>query len=99
VAATKLDFKKSPQIMELYKNASAFDPSKRFNSMAKTNNNGGKGKTVAEANTTRISMQGSVPVLGAKNEQLGGRQRSSIQELLKKQYIFGVNWLKICSTN
>ena len=34
VAATKLEFEKSPQIMELYKNASAFDPAKRFASMS-----------------------------------------------------------------
>jgi len=39
VAATKLEFEKSPQIMGLYKNVSAFDPSKRFNSIAKMNNN------------------------------------------------------------
>ena len=74
--------------MELYKNASAFDPSKRFNATIKTNNYGSKGKTVAEANTRRVSAQGSVPILGAKHEQFGGRQRSSIQELLKKQYVF-----------
>jgi hypothetical protein len=30
IAATKIEFEKSPQIMELYKNASAFDPAKRF---------------------------------------------------------------------
>jgi hypothetical protein len=35
VAATKLEFEKSPQIMELYKNASAYDPAKRFNSTSK----------------------------------------------------------------
>ena len=39
MAATKLEFEKSPQIMGLYKNASTFDPSKRFNSIAKMNNN------------------------------------------------------------
>lgn len=39
VAATKLEFEKSPQIMGLYKNASVFDPTKRFNSIAKMNNN------------------------------------------------------------
>lgn len=83
VAATKLEFGKSPHIMELYKNASAFDPSKRFNSTVKTSNNEGKGKTVVEANTTRISAQNRVPILGVKNEQSGGRQRSSIQELLE----------------
>ena len=68
MAATKLEFEKSPQIMGLYKNASAFDPSKRFNSIAKKNNN--------------------VLILGTKNDQMGGRQRSSIQELLKKQFVF-----------
>jgi hypothetical protein len=53
VAATKLEFEKSPQIMELYKNTSAFDPAKRFSSMSKPNNNGGKIKA-PETNTTRV---------------------------------------------
>ena len=35
VAATKLEFEKSPQIMELYKNAGTQDQNKRFNSTAK----------------------------------------------------------------
>ncbi|KAF0891248.1 hypothetical protein E2562_009426 [Oryza meyeriana var. granulata] len=89
VATTKLEFEKSPQIMELYKNASAFDPAKRFNA-TKPSNNGGKPKAPAEANATRIfstTPQGQVPVLGAKNEQAGGRQHPSIQHLLKKQYV------------
>mgnify|MGYP005838071695 CR=1 FL=1 len=54
VAATKLEFEKSPQIMELYKNASAFDPAKRFAATSKQANNGGKLKAPAEANTTKI---------------------------------------------
>jgi hypothetical protein len=50
VAATKIEFDKSPQIMELYKNASAFEPVKCFSSTAKPNNNGGIGKAQVEAN-------------------------------------------------
>lgn len=91
VAATKLEFEKSPQIMELYKNASAFDPVKRFNSTAKAPSSGSKPKAPAEANAARLSPvthHGGVPVLGARYEQAGGRQRSSLQELLRKQYIF-----------
>jgi hypothetical protein len=38
VAAMKIEFEKSPIIMELYKNASTFDPTKRFNSTSKMNN-------------------------------------------------------------
>lgn len=48
-------------------------------------------KASTEANATRVfssSQQANVPFLGAKNEQVGGRQRPSLQELLKKQYIF-----------
>lgn len=89
VAATKIEFEKSPQIMELYKNASVFEPAKRFSSTAKFNNAGGKMKAQAEANTARVfsnAPQGQVPFLGAKNEQGGGRMR--LQDLLKKQYIF-----------
>ncbi|KAM0901363.1 hypothetical protein ACQ4PT_020050 [Festuca glaucescens] len=91
VAATKLEFEKSPQIMELYKNASAFDPTRRFTSTSKPINNGGKMKAPAEANATRVfssTPQGNVPFLGARGDQAGGRQRPSLQELLKKQYIF-----------
>ncbi|KAM0851210.1 hypothetical protein ACQ4PT_052579 [Festuca glaucescens] len=91
VAATKLEFEKSPQIMELYKNASAFDPTRRFASTSKPINNGGKMKAHAEANATRVfssTPQGNVPFLGARGDQAGGRQRPSLQELLKKQYIF-----------
>ncbi|KAK1644749.1 hypothetical protein QYE76_062554 [Lolium multiflorum] len=91
VAATKLEFEKSPQIMELYKNASAFDPTRRFASTSKPINNGGKMKAPAEANATRVfssTPQGNVPFLGARGDQSGGRQRPSLQELLKKQYIF-----------
>jgi hypothetical protein len=57
VAATKLEFEKSPQIMELYKNASTPDNVRRFNSTFKgnnNNNNGGKQKAPAEANTARV---------------------------------------------
>jgi hypothetical protein len=62
VAATKLEFDKSPQIMELYKNASIPDNVKRFNSTMKPNNNNNKPK-MAEANTTRVSssmQQGNI---------------------------------------
>jgi hypothetical protein len=92
VAATKLEFEKSPQIMELYKNAGIPDNVKRFNSTMKPNNNSNNNKPkVAEANTARpsSSMQyGNVPMLGTRNEASGGRQRPSIQDLLKKQYVF-----------
>jgi hypothetical protein len=91
VAATKIEFEKSPQIMELYKNASAFDPAKRFGSTAKPTGNGGKGKAQAEVNAARVFSnipQGQVPTLGTRSEQAGGRTRPTIQELLKKQYIF-----------
>ena len=89
VAATKIEFEKSAQIMELYKNASVFEPAKRFSSTAKFNNAGGKMKAQAEANTVRVfsnAPQGQVPFLGARNERGGGRMR--LQDLLKKQYIF-----------
>jgi hypothetical protein len=91
VAATKIEFEKSPQIMELYKNASALDPAKRFGSTAKPTGNGGKGKAQAEVNAARVFSnipQGQVPTLGTRSEQAGGRTRPTIQELLKKQYIF-----------
>jgi hypothetical protein len=91
VAATKLEFEKSPQIMELYKNASAFDPVKRFSATSKPSNNGVKMKASAEANTTKVfssTPPRNVSMLGACREQGGGRQRPSMQELLKKQYIF-----------
>jgi hypothetical protein len=39
MAATKLEFEKSPQIMDLYKNAGILDSVKRFNSTTKLNNN------------------------------------------------------------
>ncbi|KAJ1255444.1 hypothetical protein BS78_K217400 [Paspalum vaginatum] len=77
VAATKLEFEKSPQIMELYKNASIFDNTKRFNSTSKPFNNA-KFKAPAESNTTGVEP----------STQQGGKPRPSIQELLKKQYIF-----------
>jgi hypothetical protein len=73
VAATKLEFEKSPQIMELYKNASTSNNARRFNSTFKNNtnnNNGGKQKGPAEANTARVEAsthQRSVPVLGMQN--------------------------------
>ena len=91
VAATKLEFEKSPQIMELYKNASSYDPAKRFNSTSKPPVNGGKAKAVAETNATRVftsAPRGSVPFLGVRSDQAGGRQRPSLEEMLKKQYIF-----------
>ena len=77
--------------MELYKNASAFDPAKRFSATSKPNNNGVKMKAPAEANATRVfssTPQSNVPFLGARGEQAGARQRPTMQELLKKQYIF-----------
>jgi hypothetical protein len=77
VAVTKLEFEKSPQIMELYKNAGIPDNVKRFNSTMKPNNNSNNNKPkVAEANTARpsSSMQyGNVPMLGMRNEASGGR--------------------------
>jgi hypothetical protein len=92
VAVTKLEFEKSPQIMELYKNAGIPDNVKRFNSTTKPNNNSNNNKPkVAEANTARESssmQQGNVPMLGMRNETSGGRQHPSIQDLLKKQYVF-----------
>jgi hypothetical protein len=53
VAATKLEFEKSSQIMELYKNASAFDPTKRFNA-TKPSGSGNKPKVPTEANSTKV---------------------------------------------
>jgi hypothetical protein len=93
VAATKLEFEKSPQIMELYKNASIPDNVKRFNSMTKPNNNSNNNNkpNVAEVNTARVSssvQQGNVPILGMRNEAPRGGQRPLIQELIKKQYVF-----------
>jgi hypothetical protein len=87
VAATKLEFEKSPQIMELYKNASMQDHAKRFNSTAKPNNVI-KPKIPNEANATRVMHANNVPMLGTRNEPTRMRPRSSIQELLRKQYIF-----------
>jgi len=97
VAAMKLEFDKSPQIMELYKNASAFDPAKRFASTSKQINNGSRAKAPAETNTTTVfssTPQGHVPILGARGEQAGRRQRPSMQELLKKQYVFRQELMK-----
>ena len=77
--------------MELYKNDSTFDPAKCFTSTAKTRNDGGKEKAQVEVNAVRvfsITPQGQVPVLRARSEHAGGKPRPSIQELLKKQYIF-----------
>ena len=77
--------------MELYKNAGTFDNAKRYNTNTKPYNNNGKQKGAAEANTARVgpsTPQNNVPVLGTRNESTGGRSRPSIQELLKKQYIF-----------
>ena len=42
VVATKLEFEKSPQIMELYKTAGTFDNAKWFNTNTKPYNNNGK---------------------------------------------------------
>ncbi|KAM0857946.1 hypothetical protein ACQ4PT_048133 [Festuca glaucescens] len=91
VATTKLEFEKSPQIMELYKNASAYDPTKRFNSTAKPPANNGKPKTTVETNATRVftsAPRNNVPFLGTRGDQGGARQHPTMQELLKKQYIF-----------
>jgi hypothetical protein len=81
VATTKLEFEKSAQIMELYKNASIPYNVKRFNSTMKpnnsNNNNNNNKPKVAEANTTRVCslmQQGKMPILGMKNEAPGGRQ-------------------------
>jgi hypothetical protein len=92
VAATKLESEKSPQIMELYKNANIPDNVKRFNSTTKPNNNNNNNNKpkVAEANTARASssvQQGNVPILDMRNEASRG-QHPSIQELLNKQYVF-----------
>jgi hypothetical protein len=97
VAATKLEFEKSPQIMELYKNASISDNTKRFNSTMKPNNSNNSKPKLAEANTTRASpsmQQGNVPILGTRNEAPGTRQHPSIQELLKKQFVFKRDMIK-----
>jgi hypothetical protein len=94
VAATKLEFEKSPQIMELYKNASMTDHAKRFNATAKPNNNGAKPRASNEVNTTRVMHQNNVPMLGARNEPTGARQRTTIQELLRKQYVFRREMIK-----
>ncbi|KAM0888475.1 hypothetical protein ACQ4PT_028304 [Festuca glaucescens] len=91
IAATKLEFEKSPQIMELYKNASAYDPAKRFNSTSKPPSNNGKPKATVETNATRVftsAPRNNVPFLGARGDKGGARQRPTMQELLKKQYIF-----------
>ena len=92
VAATKLEFEKAPHIMELYRNAGASDYTKKFQSTAKPFNNGNKPKVQAETNTTRLSAMAAAPrqnmhTFGTRNEQ-GQRARPSIQELLRKQYIF-----------
>jgi hypothetical protein len=94
VAATKLEFEKSPQIMELYKNASMTDHAKRFNATAKPNNNGAKPRASNEVNTARVMHQNNVPMLGARNEPTGARQRTTIQELLRKQYVFRREMIK-----
>jgi hypothetical protein len=90
VAATKLEFEKSPQIMELYKNTTAYDPAKRFNSTSKPPANNSKQTASVETNATRVfasAPRNNAPFVGARGDQ-GGRQRPSMQELLKKQYIF-----------
>ena len=76
--------------MELYKNASAYDPVKRFASTSNPINNGGTMKALVEANVTRVfssTPQGNAPFLGSRGEHVGGRQRPSLQEILNKQYI------------
>jgi hypothetical protein len=93
VAATNLGFEKAPHIMELYKNAGTSDYTKKFQSTAKPFENGNKPKILqAESNTIRLSEIVAGPrqnmhVFGTRNEQ-GQRARPSIQELLRKQYIF-----------
>lgn len=54
VAATKIEFEKSPQIMELYKNISDFDQAKRFGLTMKPTSNRGKRKAQVEANVARV---------------------------------------------
>jgi hypothetical protein len=95
VAATKLEFEKSPQIMGLYKNVGIPNNIKRLNSTTKpiNNNNNNNNSKVVEANTVRASssmQQGNVPILGMRNEapRGGGRKHPSIQDFLKKQYVF-----------
>jgi hypothetical protein len=76
--------------MELYKNAGASNNTRRFNTTFNNNNNGGKQKVLVETNTTRVggsTHQSSMPILGAWNNT-GDNTRPSIQELLRKQYIF-----------
>jgi hypothetical protein len=94
VAATKLEFEKSPQIMELYKKASMTDHAKHFNSMAKPNNNGVKPKAPNEVNTARVMHQSDVPMLRGRNEPAGARPRPNLQELLRKQYVFRREMIK-----
>lgn len=81
VAATKMEFERAPQIMELYKNAGNND-NRRFNSSYKTVNNGGKPKLSAESNATT-----TVPVFGPRDDQRPNK-RPNIRELLNKQYVF-----------
>lgn len=92
MAATKIEFERSPQIMELYKNAGVFDLARRFSSTAKPNNNGGKGMAHEDANMTGIllnSTPGSAQIIGTRSEPARGRQRScNIQDMLGKQYVF-----------
>jgi hypothetical protein len=74
MAATKLEFEKSPEIMEHYKNTSIPDNTKRFNSTMKPNNNNNNKPSVAEGNTLRESslmQKSNVPILGMGNETLG----------------------------
>ena len=52
----------------------------------KSSGSGVKPKATTEANATRVSSSSSVPTLGARSDN--GRSRSSVQERLKKQYVF-----------
>lgn len=45
-------------------------------------------KNSNEANTTRAMKQSIEPMVGVRNESVGARHLPSIQELLRKQYIF-----------
>jgi hypothetical protein len=73
VAATKLEFEKSCQIIELYKNDGIPNNIKRFNSTMKPSNNNNK-PNVAEANTARAissMQQGNALILSMRDEALG----------------------------
>jgi hypothetical protein len=102
VAAIKLEFEKSPQIMELYKNDGIPDNVKWFNSTTKPNNNSNNNKPkVAEANTVRVSssmQQGNVPMLGTRNEASGGGGNIPQYKIYSRRNMYLKEpWLKVSS--